>query len=92
MWLTSTIQRLREFKRKRMQRFKKKTKAPIIIHTHWRCHMAYSYYMRLQKAVIISQCVWRRVARREFEKLKMAARENEPLQLENVSKVIENID
>ena len=92
MGLTSTIQRLREIKMKRMQRFKKKTKAAIIIQTHWRCHKAYSYYMRLQKAAIVSQCVWRRrVAQREFGKLKMIAREKYPLQLESVQN-LEKID
>ena len=55
MGLTSTIQRLREIKMKRMQWFKKKTKAAIIIQTHWRCHNAHSYYMRFQKAAIVSQ-------------------------------------
>ena len=48
--------------------------------------------MCLQKADIVSQCVWRRqVARREFEKLKMVAREKESLQLESVSKMSESI-
>ena len=31
----------------------KETKAAIIIQTHWRCHKAYSYYMRFQNATII---------------------------------------
>ena len=75
MGLTSTIQRLREIKMERIQRFKKKTKAAIIIQTNWRCHKAYSYYMRLRKAAIIFQCCWRqKVAWRKFEKLKMDAR------------------
>ena len=77
---------------KRIQRFKKKTNIAIIIQTHWRCHKAYSYYMCLQKAAIVSQCVWRRrVVRSEFEKLKMAAREKESLQLESTAKVSESI-
>ena len=47
MELTNTIQRLRDIKMKRIQRFKKKTKAAIIIQTHWRCHKVYSYYIHL---------------------------------------------
>ena len=92
MGLTNTIQRLRGIKMKRMQWFKKKTKAAIIIQTHWRCHKAYSSYMHLQKAVIVFQCSWRRrVACRELENIKIAARKKKSLQLERVPKV-ERID
>ena len=82
---------LQEIKMK-IQQFKKETKAVIIIQTHWRRHKAYSFYMHLQKAAIVFQCSWRRrVAWKEFEKLKMAVREKDHLQLERVSKV-ERID
>ncbi|GFZ03429.1 microtubule-associated protein 65-9 [Actinidia rufa] len=75
MGLTSTIQRLRDIKLKRVQRFKQKTKAAIIIQTHWRRHKAYSSYRRFQKAAIICQYSWRRrVAWKELGKFKMAAR------------------
>ena len=47
MGLENTIQRLRGIKMKRIQRFKKKTKAAIIIQTHWHRHKAYSSYMHL---------------------------------------------
>ncbi|KAF9680424.1 hypothetical protein SADUNF_Sadunf06G0119800 [Salix dunnii] len=70
-------------------RFRKQTKAAIIIQVpsslllqshspiaKLRHHIAYSYYKRLQKAALVSQCGWRqRVARRELRKLKMAAKE-----------------
>ncbi|KAL1060144.1 hypothetical protein V6Z11_1Z122200 [Gossypium hirsutum] len=57
-------------------RFRKQTKAAIIIQAAFRCHVAYSYYKSLQKAALTTQCGWRRrVARRELRKLKMAARE-----------------
>ncbi|GFZ14481.1 calcium-dependent protein kinase (CDPK) family protein [Actinidia rufa] len=73
--LTSTIQRLRDIKLKRVQQFKQKTKAAIIIQTHWRRHKAYSSYRHFQKAVIIFQYSWRRrVAWKELRKFKMAAR------------------
>ena len=39
-----------------------------------------------------SMCLEIRVAHREFENLKMTARENEHLQLESVPKVADNID
>lgn len=42
------------------------------LQAQWRCHQAYSYYKKLQRAIIVSQCGWRcRVARRELRKLKM---------------------
>ena len=82
---------LREIKMK-MQQFKKETKAAIIIQTHWRRHKAYSSYMHLQKAAIVFQYSWRRrVAWKTFEKLKIATRKKDPLQLESVPKV-ERID
>ncbi|KAE8674157.1 hypothetical protein F3Y22_tig00111769pilonHSYRG00496 [Hibiscus syriacus] len=57
-------------------RFRKQTKAAIIIQAYWRCYHAYLYYKSHQKAVLVSQCSWRcTVARRELRKLKMAARE-----------------
>ncbi|KAL7091844.1 hypothetical protein ACP275_12G128400 [Erythranthe tilingii] len=57
-------------------RFRKQTKAAIKIQAHVRCHREYSYYRRLQKAAIVTQCGWRRrVARKELRNLKMAARE-----------------
>ena len=60
---------------KRVQRFKEKINAAIIIQTHWRRHKAYSSYRRLQKAAIIFQYSWRRiVAWKELRKFKMAAR------------------
>lgn len=60
----------------KMQQFKKETKAAIIIQTRWRRHKAYSSYMHLQKAAIIFQYSWRRrVACRELENVKIAARE-----------------
>ncbi|GFZ16420.1 microtubule-associated protein 65-9 [Actinidia rufa] len=75
MGLTSTIQRLRNVKMKRVQRFKEKANAAVIIQTHWRRHKAYSSYRHLQKAAIIFQYSWRRrVAWKELEKFKMAAR------------------
>ena len=44
--------------------------------------------MCLQKADIVSQCVWRqRVAQREFGKLKIAAKKKDPFQLESIPKV-----
>ncbi|GFY95671.1 microtubule-associated protein 65-9 [Actinidia rufa] len=80
MGLTSTIQRLRNVTIKRVQRFKEKTNAAIIIQTHWRRHKAYSSYRRLQKAAIIFQYSWRRiVAWKELGKFKMA--EGSKLQL-----------
>ncbi|XP_057463529.1 uncharacterized protein LOC130753466 isoform X1 [Actinidia eriantha] len=88
MGLTSTIQRLRDVKLKRMQLFKQKTKAAIIIQTHWRRYKAYSFYMHIQKASIVFQYSWRqRVAWKEFGKLKMVTRKKDPLQLESVPKV-----
>ena len=60
---------------KRFQRFKEKTKAAIIIQTHWRRHKAYSSYMRLQKAAMVFQCFWRRrVAWTVLGKLRMTVR------------------
>lgn len=42
------------------------------LQAHLRCLVAYSYYKSLQKAVIVTQCGWRRrVARRELRLLKM---------------------
>ncbi|GJN40399.1 hypothetical protein PR202_gb29606 [Eleusine coracana subsp. coracana] len=46
-----------------------------------RCYLAHSQYVRLIKATIIAQCAWRgRVARRELQNLKMAAKETGALQ------------
>ncbi|KAL6968220.1 hypothetical protein U1Q18_034022 [Sarracenia purpurea var. burkii] len=43
---------------------------------HWRGHRAFSYYKKLKRASIVTQCRWRGIiARRELRKLKMAARE-----------------
>uniref|UniRef100_A0A2N9J0I8 Dilute domain-containing protein n=1 Tax=Fagus sylvatica TaxID=28930 RepID=A0A2N9J0I8_FAGSY len=57
-------------------RFRKQTKAAIIVQAHLRSHIAYSYYKSLQKAALVTQCGWRRrVARKELRNLKMAARE-----------------
>ncbi|KAE8682586.1 Myosin-17 [Hibiscus syriacus] len=56
-------------------RFRKQTKAAIIIQAALRCHVAYSYHKNLQKVALATQCGWSRVARRELRKLKMAARE-----------------
>ncbi|GJU24204.1 AAA+ ATPase domain-containing protein [Tanacetum coccineum] len=48
---------------------------------HWRGHRDYSYYKKLIKAAVITQCRWkRRIARKELRKLKMAARETTVLQ------------
>ncbi|XP_035538771.1 myosin-11-like [Juglans regia] len=42
----------------------------------WRCHKAASYYRKLKRGSIVTQCRWRgQIARRELRKLKMAARE-----------------
>ncbi|KAI3460943.1 hypothetical protein Pfo_017606 [Paulownia fortunei] len=62
-------------------KFTKQSKTAIVIQAHWRGHRAFSYYKRLIKASIVIQCGWRRmVARRELQKLKMAARETGALQ------------
>ncbi|KAB5552541.1 hypothetical protein DKX38_009852 [Salix brachista] len=80
---------LRAMTARNVFRFRKQTKAAIIIQVpsslllqshspiaKLRHHIAYSYYKRLQKAALVSQCGWRqRVARRELRKLKMAAKE-----------------
>ncbi|KAG7030324.1 Myosin-11 [Cucurbita argyrosperma subsp. argyrosperma] len=57
-------------------RFRKQTKAAIIIQARWRCHKAASYYTKLQRGSIVAQCRWRgKIARKELRKLKLAARE-----------------
>ncbi|KAG5056197.1 hypothetical protein JHK85_008707 [Glycine max] len=57
-------------------RFRKQTKASIIIQARWRCHKAASYYKKLKKGSIVTQCRWRgRMGRKELRKMKMAARE-----------------
>lgn len=50
-----------------------------------RHHIAYSYYKRLQKAALVSQCGWRqRVARRELRKLKMVKSNQIPYFLKKI--------
>lgn len=40
----------------------------------WRCHKAASYYKKLKRGSIVTQCRWRgRIARRELRKLKMVS-------------------
>ncbi|KAK9282242.1 hypothetical protein L1049_005156 [Liquidambar formosana] len=57
-------------------RYRKKIKAAIIIQASWRCYRSFSYYKNLGKAVVILQSRWRgRIARRDFRKLIMGARE-----------------
>nr|KYP42747.1 Myosin-J heavy chain [Cajanus cajan] len=60
--------------------FRKQTKASIIIQVTVDYYMirniAASYYKKLKKGAIVTQCRWRgNVARKELRKLKMAARE-----------------
>ncbi|XP_019463633.1 PREDICTED: myosin-17-like [Lupinus angustifolius] len=67
---------LRAMKARDEFRFRKQTKAAIHIQARLRRLFAYSYFKRLQKAAIFTQCCWRRrVAKRELRNLKMAARE-----------------
>ncbi|KAJ1400696.1 P-loop containing nucleoside triphosphate hydrolase [Sesbania bispinosa] len=74
--LQSNLRGLRAMKARDEFRFRKQTKAAIIIQAHLRRQIAYSYYKRLQKAAVVTQCGWRRrVARKELRMLKMAARE-----------------
>ncbi|CAL5369487.1 unnamed protein product [Camellia sinensis] len=62
-------------------RFRRQTKAVIIVQSHCRKYLACLHYTKLKKAAITTQCAWRgKVARRELKKLKMAARETSALQ------------
>ncbi|XP_028114637.1 myosin-6-like isoform X2 [Camellia sinensis] len=62
-------------------RFRRQTKAVIIVQSHCRKYLACLHYTKLKKATITTQCAWRgKVARRELKKLKMAARETGALQ------------
>ena len=51
------LQRLREIKIKRMQRFRKKIMAAIIIQTHWRCHKAYSFICVFKRLLLFLYAV-----------------------------------
>ena len=45
-----------------------------IMQARWRCHKAASYYKKLKRGTIVTQCRWRgRVARRELRNLKMVS-------------------
>ncbi|KAL6002148.1 hypothetical protein ACLOJK_037596 [Asimina triloba] len=62
-------------------KFRRQTRAAIIIQSNCRRYIARIHYQRTKKAAITTQCAWRgRVARRELRKLKMASRETGALQ------------
>ncbi|XP_043721670.1 myosin-11-like isoform X2 [Telopea speciosissima] len=78
LWLSVLVLQtgLRAMSARDKFRFRKQTKAAIVIQTRWRCHRASSYHKKLKRAAIVTQCRWRgRIGRRELRKLKMAARE-----------------
>ncbi|KAK7283359.1 hypothetical protein RIF29_12820 [Crotalaria pallida] len=72
IYVQSRWRALRAIAARKEFRFRKQTKASIIIQARWRCHKAAVYYKRLKRGAIVTQCRWRgRVARRELRKLKM---------------------
>ncbi|KAL8547199.1 hypothetical protein ACS0TY_006783 [Phlomoides rotata] len=62
-------------------RFRRQTRAAILIQSHCRKFLARPEYMKMKKAAFTTQCAWRgRVASKELRTLKMAARETGALQ------------
>ncbi|XWS76162.1 hypothetical protein CRYUN_Cryun01aG0152800 [Craigia yunnanensis] len=62
-------------------RYRRQTRAAIIIQSQCCKYLARLHYLKLKKAAIATQCAWRgRLACKELQKLKIAARETGALQ------------
>jgi hypothetical protein len=54
--------------------FKNEYSLSTKMQARWRCHKAASYYKKLKRGTIVTQCRWRgRIARRELRNLKMVS-------------------